>query len=257
MKKHGFIKILTENQCKSVIKDIEDLSEHWIRRENKPIDFYTLGAVSYQEGMQNDEEYIQRIKDMNPILKQKFGWIYDIILQKLSEIIGPCELIDSLAYPGFHIIGHLPNQPNDQISRIRAKLPLTSIHQDRPYAAKQALKVWSTFKDVKVDHTISWTLSIESPKCGSGLATWDNKAMKQYEYNKEFVDYVKNLKDYEDFIDHAPPTAVVTYKTGEIFFFHGLMFHQISPCPEVDEYDRRITMQGHGIMCDGIWRIYF
>lgn len=257
MKNHGFLKILTEDQCKTVIKDVEDLHKYWVRIEPEPIDFYTLGAVSHQEGMWEPQKYIEKAAKMNPILKEKFEWVYDIVLEKLSEQIGPCELLDPLAYPGFHILGHPPGQPNDPMGMIVAKKPLTRIHEDHQYDYDEHQKVWAKFTDVRIDNSMSWTLSIEMPKCGSALATWGIEEMKEYEYNKDLVDYIKGLSDYTDFKDSQPPDAVVTYKTGEMFFFHGLMTHQIAPASETLDYDRRITMQGHGTMCDGIWRIYF
>lgn len=255
--KHGFLKILTEEECKKAIKGVEDLYQYWVRIEPEPVDFYTLGAVSHQEGMWEPDKYIEKASKMNPILKEKFGWIYDKVLEKLSEKLGPCELIDPLGYPGFHILGHPPNQANNQVGMLLATRPLTRIHSDQQYDYPAHRKVWKDFKNVKYSNTMSWTLSIEMPKCGSCLGTWDNEEMKQYEQDQKLADYVKSIPDYEDFKDHRPPDYVVSYRTGELFFFHGLMKHQIAPAYETHEYDRRITMQGHGTQCDGIWRIYF
>jgi hypothetical protein len=50
---------------------------------------------------------------------------------------------------------------------------------------------------------------------------------------------------------------VVSYNLGESFFFKGVLLHQIAPFISLEENERRITMQGHGLLCDGIWRIFF
>lgn len=253
--KHGFLKILTEEECKAVIKSVDELHPHW--RKFQSDRFYTLGAAAYQEGYYEPEKYNEIAAKMNPILKENFGWVYERVIKKLSEQIGPCELIDPLAYPGFHILGHPLGEANTHIEMLLATRPISKIHVDGQFNYSEQRKMWSTFKNVENNIPMSWTLSIQMPKSGSCLATWDNDDMKQYEKNKKLVEYVKGIRDYAVFKEHRPPDHVVTYKTGELFFFHGLMKHQIGPTYKMDEYERRITMQGHGMLCDGVWRIYF
>jgi hypothetical protein len=37
----------------------------------------------------------------------------------------------------------------------------------------------------------------------------------------------------------------------------GQAKHQIAPAFNCEPRDRRITLQGHGVRCDGVWRLYF
>jgi hypothetical protein len=257
MKRHGFIKVLTEEQCKIAVNTVDDLYEHWVRREPEPWDFYTIGSTSYQEGMLEAPQYIKQMEKMNPILKDKFGWIYNIVLEKLSEHLGPCELIDDLAYPGFHVVGHPPGQLNNKLTMKLTQKPLMKIHEDRPYAHQKARMTWGKFTDVTIHNALSWTLLLESPSCGSGLCVWNDSELSKYDQNKELSDYVKGLSHYKDYKNHRPPDNVVSYRLGEAFFYAGILLHQISPASLFLDNERRITMQGHGLLCDGIWRIYF
>jgi len=35
------------------------------------------------------------------------------------------------------------------------------------------------------------------------------------------------------------------------------MLHQIAPAKDMKPNDERITLQGHGLICDGILRVYW
>jgi hypothetical protein len=257
MKRHGFIKVLNDEQCKTAVGIVDDLYEYWVRREPEPWDFYTIGSTSYQEGMTHSERYTAQMNKMNPILKKNFEWIYDLVIEKLTEQIGPCEIIDDLGHPGFHVLGHPPGQLNNKLTMKLSQKPLFKIHEDRPYAHQKARMVWAKFKDVTIHNSLTWTLLLESPKCGSGLAIWDESVLKQYDTNKELSDYVRGLSHYQEYLNHRPPDSVVSYNLGESFFFKGVLLHQIAPFISLEENERRITMQGHGLLCDGIWRIFF
>jgi len=74
MKRHGFIKVLNDEQCKTAVGIVDDLYEYWVRREPEPWDFYTIGSTSYQEGMTHSERYTAQMNKMNPILKKNFEW---------------------------------------------------------------------------------------------------------------------------------------------------------------------------------------
>ncbi|BCU98447.1 MAG: hypothetical protein CM15mV22_0790 [Eurybiavirus sp.] len=43
---------------------------------------------------------------------------------------------------------------------------------------------------------------------------------------------------------------VVPYKIGQLFYHTGHVLHQIVGY-KLDVWDRRITLQGHGVKCDG------
>ena len=47
------------------------------------------------------------------------------------------------------------------------------------------------------------------------------------------------------------------YTEGEMIYFIGHLLHQMMPGVNVQPTDRRITVQGHGQKCDGVWRLYW
>ena len=47
------------------------------------------------------------------------------------------------------------------------------------------------------------------------------------------------------------------YNKGEMVYFVGHLLHQMMPGINVQPTDRRITVQGHGQKCDGVWRLYW
>jgi len=146
---------------------------------------------------------------------------------------------------------------NNNLTMKLMRMPVCRIHEDAPYNQMYVGNFLKTFENVDYIDSLSWTLLLESPTSGSGLATWNDHKMEKYEKNKEFASHVKALSDYENFQSHKSPLNVVTYNLGEAFFFVGNLTHQISPSLSFSKHDRRITMQGHGTLCDGIWRIYF
>jgi len=42
-----------------------------------------------------------------------------------------------------------------------------------------------------------------------------------------------------------------------MFYFIGSLVHQIAPAYNADFNDRRLSLQGHGVKCDGVWQLYF
>ena len=108
---------------------------------------------------------------MNPVLRKHFTWLYDILLEKLSTQFGPCEIVNELGHPGFHIFGHKPNQVSDPKCAKRFEKPLASLHVDIQY--KEHISYWNTYNEVDLEDQLSFTLPIELPTHGGGLWLWD------------------------------------------------------------------------------------
>lgn len=312
----GYLDILDDEQSKRVVKAVDKLEKTWIRRAPEPLDFYTCGAVTYMEGVTSNSKYHKHAALMNPVLKKHLTWLYDILIEKLSAEVGPCELYDQLAYPGFHVFGHKPGKLSDPFCGERFSKPLASLHVDIQY--RDHMGIWNQFDEVDLEDTLSFTLPVELPRTGGGLFVWDWMAMdeqmiakfnfqsnsekdatlKNFMEHSENVDF-KNRPEFfsseiqgtlervsgcaEEFIqyhsnndpresrefwengslplqynpiyDSAP--LVVPYKVGQMFYHTGHVLHQIIPGYDLQPDDRRITLQGHGIKCDGIWRLYF
>ncbi len=261
--KVGFIDTLPMSHVKEAIDRVDQLYECcWVRRgiycgkdgfaanDQYPIDFYTLGSVTYIDGLANLPEYYRYAKDINPILRDFFNWLYDIVLDKLSEEIGPCELINELAHPGFHIFGHPPGKEVSPYTHIFMQQPLATIHYDLQH--EKHLDIWKTYGDYDFDNPLTFTLALELPTTGAGLNTWEEPLVEKYDPKSDFTNGMRTLS----YQDYGPPT-VVQYEVGKMFYFIGSLLHQIAPAYNPVPTDRRITLQGHGIKCNGIWKIYF
>jgi hypothetical protein len=251
--RHGFLPVLDGNQAADVVAGVDAEVRLWTRREMFPIDFYTLGAASYLDAVADLETYRERARSTNPALEARFGWLYELLVSRLSLLFGDCCLAEDLAYPGFHVFGHRPGTKNSTFT-IRAMQALTaSIHSDRQFEPHQA--VWSKFADVDLQNTLTFTLALQLPRHGAGLCVWDEE-FRCDERDSAFRRQLRSQVDYQK-TKGVPSPVVITYEVGFLFYFMGLARHQIAPSFALDEDDRRITLQGHGVRCDGVWQLYF
>ena len=263
----GFINVLDQSGIDDTISRIDLMKDWWIPRgiysgeggfnadEQNPVDFYTLGVATYIDGISNLEYYYDYVKQQNPVFKQYFDWLYSSALVKLGEVLGaPCALWEPLAYPGFHIFGTKPNESPKMATKMYMEQPSATIHLDLQHEKHEFL-FDNSFEDVDYDNTLSFTLPIQVPTNGGGLNTWEDESMKQYEIDNKYTKHMKEL-DYSQWGDYGEPT-VVPYEAGKMFWFTGQLVHQIAPAYNADFNDRRISLQGHGVKCDGKWIIYF
>ncbi len=252
--------ILSKKQCEDTVDIIDGLRKYWINDSRYSVDngdiglppLWSLGAVSYRDVRENGSEY-RRIKSgENRILLTNFKYIYDSLLEKLEPHIGSVELEKTLALPGFHIFGertHVDNQVRvifspDQVFSMVHKDMLNSMHYSH---------LSKIYKNVDKKENISITLSIALPFRGSGICIWDDSITKENP-KEEFSKDIINNKIYENFEFGQP--KIIEYKQGSAFCFSGNIYHQIAPALIVNPGDRRITMQAHGMFCDGAWRLF-
>ena len=261
----GYLKVLDKDAIDNTIERVDLLKEWWIPRgvycgeggftasEENPVDFYTLGVATYIDGITDIQYYYDYIKSQNPVFKDYFSWLYDLVIYNLWGEIGECQVADFLAYPGFHIFGTKPNEPPKMATKMYMEQPSATIHVDLQHEQHEFL--WNHFKEVDLENTLSFTLPIQVPTNGGGLNTWEEESMKQYEIDNKYTKHMKEL-DYSKWGDYDEPT-VVPYNAGEMFWFIGKLVHQIAPAYNADFNDRRISLQGHGVKCDGVWQLYF
>ena len=132
------------------------------------VPFWTFGAVTYLEGCDSLIKYHQHKDAINPILKKKFSWLYDITARRMSEELGDLVVFDdNLALPGFHIFGPKKGVVMSKQDCFYLQQPLASIHTDIQY--KEHNEYWSQFKHVDLQNTLSFTMAIKLPKHGGGL----------------------------------------------------------------------------------------
>lgn len=263
------IECLTKTEIETCLKTLNELQIHY---EDLPegFNFKTLGAATYLHYGQEDENTEElglkynRIKSKtNPILMKNFKWVYEILLKKISEELKQECIISEeadLAFPGFHVF--YPHKECEKVSH--------PPHLDFQWAYHlNALK--EKFNTVEDDRFLTFTLSIKLPDSGAGLYYWDLPSYnKQYSFNQaeeimeETLCKANNLFSISDgYIsreeyEKATNPSILKYKEGYMTIFTQPILHQIMPFNSGwNDDDKRITLQGHGIMCDQIWRLYF
>ena len=185
----------------------------------------------------------------------------------MSEELGDLVVFDdNLALPGFHIFGPKKGVVMSKQDCFYLQQPLASIHTDIQY--KEHKEYWDRYEKVDLENTLSFTMSIKLPKHGGGLYIWDWAEFDQemidtfnFQHNDEKVDVLKNkyLWDNGSVGDYNPKEEPLyeEYVEGNMVYFIGHLVHQIAPAKKCEPTDQRITLQGHGVKCDGVWRCYF
>ena len=134
------------------------LKDHWVSR-SEYFGFYTLGRCAYLDG--KTTKYKSEIAVLNPILKQEFGSLYDVVTEHLSEQFDkPVMLNDAYAYPSFHIFQSSP-------------ILLTQSgawHTDYPHVTL----------GLAASDPYSFTLAVKLPSGGAGLDYKDPDGHERY-----------------------------------------------------------------------------
>ena len=255
------VKTFTEKDCNKIQKTIYELDKLWINRSQERrysfenqihisrAPFWTLGAVSYLDHVASPSRYNKHRDYLNPVLVKKFGWIYDIIIEKLQgELDAPIVLDGFLSYPGFHIFAAKSGTTIEPEYLKLFEKPLGSIHVDVQY--EEHHEYWQTFDKVnfKDEDIMSFTIPLDLPSGGGGLYTWADE-VNPYSFN-----YTTTENKVSELQNERVPNL---YNKGEMIYFVGHLLHQMMPGINVQPTDKRITVQGHGQKCDGIWRIYW
>lgn len=232
--------ILTLDECQRVYEQIDTLHQHWIHRGSSDSLFCTLGAASYLDvgTYPNAEDtYWQKAHRYNPVLQKNFGWLYERIKQYLKLILKlPVSYKADAALPGFHVwLGHaIPT------------MPIVSLHCDLQY---QHLN-WNGQNPIDFSNAISFTLPIQLPDSGGGLELSDFNHL-------EFLDIVEYNKIDWDLIPRFRKIDYHAYSLGQIVMHSGHTLHRIALTSSAKPTDKRVTLQGHGVLIDGIWQIYW
>ena len=253
------VKTFSEEDCNKIEKTVDDLDKLWVNRscerrfqyETETViskaPFWTLGAVSYLDAVTDKDMYDKHRDYLNPVLYKKFNWIYEIIRERLqSDLKEPVIIDEFLAHPGFHIFATKIGTTIEPEYLRLFEQPLGSVHVDVQY--EEHYDYWQKFKEVDFENTLSFTIPVKLPKNGGGLYTWDDK-VDPYSFN-----YTTNKTKLSE-LESASVTNL--YNTGEMIYFIGHLLHQMMPGFNVQPTDRRITVQGHGVKCDGVWRLYW
>jgi hypothetical protein len=237
------LQVLTREQCERIARTVDDLRPWWIERGGA---LSTLGVGAYldaphpwnvkKSGLRVDSrrDYIERAERLNPVLLSHFGWLYERIQASISDVLhASVALCPGKALPGFHIFSSHPVYESPRGHHA---------HVDRPYAGLD----WGTYSTVDFRSALSFTLAIELPTAGSQLRVWDIDLFDAPEWAPEIV---------KERVGRAQ-SQLHAYEPGRLLFHSGHLLHRIEPWPYV-EGERRVTLQGHGLCCDGGWKLYW
>lgn len=230
---------LSQAECERLCKSILGLSRMWFQRKPPKL-LFTLGAAVYQDVQAHDFDFYQKkSSETNSFLQASISWFYKKLLEKLSTLLdAPVRYHPKLALPGFHVM----------LADEEFLGAFADIHIDSQFdlidESKCQLKKPASQNS---KNTLSITIAIEKPKSGAGLNYWDlDKQTADKMSSKEITETLalKNMNYAE-------------YQLGEIMLHSGLVFHQIAAWKSMEQNDRRITMQAHGIKCGEEWIIYW
>jgi hypothetical protein len=224
---------LSADECLQIQRQLHALKDQWESRMGD-LPFFTLGSASYMDAAKKGEFYYKmKAKRFNPLLKQHFGPMYARVAEAIERETGkPVVYEEHYGYPGFHIFLHSE----------AFEYNIASLHFDLQF---QEL-TWR-YKDIDYEHPLSITLPIALPKSGGGMYCWDIQHKDVKELSKGQLD--KMAQEQEP--------VLIEYQVGQAVVHEGLLLHQIAPAEGMKQDDERITLQGHGLCCNGVWHLYW
>lgn len=226
------VPLLSAKYSDDIVDGVLNLADLWQQRSEA--DFYTLGAASYLDGAWDSEPYRAFAQRCNSILADHFEDLYSLLASKLVDLIGPVVFESELALPGFHVFAPKPGQIMCDASCVMASVG-GSIHWDLQHLCHSSF--WLRYDKVEWKYPLSFTLALQLPAAGGGLQFWPDCTNAS--------------------LATSSAAQSINYCVGNMVIFMLPLLHQIAPVKTLSPTDRRITLQGHGLRCDGVWRLYF
>ncbi len=227
----GEVDVLSVGECEEVADTVLGLRKDWIVRSPSAM-FFTLGVNAYMDLAHSTDpnaSYFDPARRANVVLEQHFAGTHERLLHVLEQELGlPTRFADDLAMPGFHVwVGRgIPHGAG------------ASIHFDLQYERLRSRRRYAN-----ASGTMSFTLPIRMPAAGSSLRVWPN------------CHYPEDVPQMAAAQRTAP--EVVDYHVGSAIMHSGNVLHQIGATPSLQPDDVRITLQGHGLVVDGVLVLYW
>jgi len=237
--------------CAAACREIYAQRTRWrMRILNDQPPFYTLGAASYLDlgfTAGSVEDYLSDTGSLRQWAGEAVLTVIESVCARLTDQLEqPVEFASVLPSPGFHIfIGRAIPRADCLDNREGCG----SCHFD----LQHAYIPWARwYKDFDLDNTISFTLPLNLPASGGGLIVWEPITLEQSH------DYVRQNK-FGEIVKQARTTSSTTirYAVGRLVLHNGHTLHQMAGAPRISVTDERITLQGHGVFADGVWRLYW
>lgn len=234
---------LDESACADVVQQVNGLQDRWTRRSGN-VEFFTLGTASYLDGPifsfrrnKSRDDYLSASAATNSILSSQFGDLYRDLLAFLEEQLQePASYDEHLSLPGFHIFEF-------DGSEAEVGDPSERAHFD--------MQFMRAIPGVTPDATISFTLPLQQPSGGAGLAIWQLRREELLQQRRSGER--PSVRTYA----RQNPCERLKYTVGRMIMFDGFLLHAIDSPYVCAPSGQRITLQGHGIRNDGRWTIYW
>ena len=223
---------LSLDECRLVQEKVHSLRALWIPRYGGMFPIFTLGEASYLDA-HSDEKYQKQARTNNSLLSSHFKFMYDRLAEILSKHYNlPVVYESNFALPGFHVF----------LSHKMFEMPVAASHFDLQFQ-----KVNWPYASVDIEHPVSFTAAIILPSHGGGLYYWDIFYKDHIHAHGKELEKLAAEKER-----HYYP-----YEAGKLIVHDGLFLHQIAPGKDLQPQDERLTLQGHGLICDGALHVYW
>jgi hypothetical protein len=245
------IALADSSLCEAACCEIYAQRPRWYAfRLNKQPRFYTLGAASYLDlGFA-----IRSIDDYLADAGLLWEWAGDAVLTILERVRDAMSkhLDQSVEYarvlppPGFHIFLGAGIPKSDCARRVEN---CASCHFDLQF---QKIPWTRWYRNVRLEETISFTLALKLPAAGGGLTIWESLTRQRLRADLAAGRFPNILA-----AANATPDRTIPYAVGSMVVHSGQVLHRIAGVSRVSVTDERITLQGHGVLADGTWRLYW
>lgn len=251
IKRGKFLRVpcFTEGASQVLAERVLSLQEHYTERNkitdeirvngkdlDEPTTFYTLGTSTYLDMKDAHGEHAEAT---NKLLLENFSDMYEILLPCLSRALNEKVLFrPGLNIPGFHIFD-AKDLPKQGVSGGG------SVHRDYPDYSSEF-----TFKYIR---PFSFTVLLQAPSKGAGLNYWDDEALdEEITYFQTFCGMTEDMRERVEL-----KSKYLEYNVGELVIHDGKTLHQVANMVKVEEDEQRITIQGHGVLTDDGYVVYF
>ncbi len=238
------LECFTEGQCKEIVERLLEMKEHFTPRSHYPdntrvmeqdIDFWTMGTSTY---LDLESAHGIAAHKTSQLMIDAFAEFYKMIIATLSaELNEPLFFNENYNIPGFHIF-----LGNDNIPRgIEYG---GSIHRDYPHETSKF-----PFNFIR---PITFTIMLEMPLNGASLNYWTDPDISNAIRSSKFENLDSDLQ-----VSVKDKCKSLEYKIGELILHDGTTLHQVANMVETTKEDRRISIQGHGVLTNEGYLLYF
>jgi hypothetical protein len=235
---------LDSTESDETARRVNSLRDRWTRRSDG---FFTLGAVSFLDATGSPDSYLAAAAQANSLLSTAFDDLYGSLLGFMAHVLDePVGYGEDLALPGFQVF-EFDGQPLGS----RRLQDFQGLDLGEDSAAKRAhfdVQFLLAAPGLTPEATVSFTLPLQQPSGGAGLAFW----------SLDCAEAVQRNMSEADLVEFATRNAYerVGYQTGRMILHDGLLLHAAMGGGTAPK-GQRITLQGHGIRRAGHWTLFW